>query len=478
MSKREPGTRRAASRRARISVVIPVLNESKTIGDVVTFARRSPLVGEVLVIDDGSHDGTPELAAAKGARVVMSSMLGKGASMEDGLLAARHEFVIFLDGDLHGLAAGVIRKLAAPLLTDRADFVKASFARAAGRVTMLTAKPLLKTYFPEVAHLHQPLSGIFAVRRSLLAKLRFENDYGVDIGLLLDATALGARIAEVDIGRLEHDSQSLEALGEMAAQVARTIIDRAAELGRLQPSFIRASREKDRRIRAIALDRVVNVAQRGDKLALLDMDGTVLDGRFVTALAECTGRSDRLAQILDSPTLPAKERTRRIGMVFRGVPQRTFEDVARAIPLQPGAGELVIGLHRRGYVVGLLTDSCRVAATIVRRRIFADFAIANVMSFHDGVATGRVMLAPAMRRKGGCPRHAACKVNVLANLSDRLPLPARSVLAIGDNENDVCMLRSAGRSFAFQPKTAAVAAAADRTLRRSLAEALRHLPPP
>lgn len=471
-------SRPARRTRRRVTVVIPVLNESKTIGDVVTYARNSPLVGEVLVVDDGSHDGTPELAAAHGARVITSTMLGKGASMEDGLLAARHEFVLFLDGDLHGLQAGLVRKMLRPLLEDRADFVKASFARAAGRVTVLTAKPLLRTYFPEVAHLHQPLSGIFAVRKSLLGKLRFENDYGVDVGLLLDAAALGARVVEVDIGRLEHDSQPLEALGEMAGQVARAILERAAERGRLQPSFIRESMEKDRHIRAVSLDRVANIARRGDKLALLDMDGTVLDGRFAAVLAERTGRTDRLAKLLDSSELSPEDRTRRIGLVFKGVPKRVFEDVARGIPLQPGACELVIGLHRRGYVVGLLTDSYHIAATIVRRRIFADFAIANVMSFHDEVATGRVTLAPAMRRKAGCPRHATCKVNVIANLSDRLQAPGRALLAIGDNTNDVCMLKAADMAFAFQPKTPEVARAADHVLTKSLATALRYLPSP
>ncbi len=53
--------------------------------------------------DDGSIDGTPEIARHAGATVVTSSMLGKGASMEDGIWAARSEFVLFLDGDLRGL---------------------------------------------------------------------------------------------------------------------------------------------------------------------------------------------------------------------------------------------------------------------------------------------------------------------------------------------------------------------------------------
>lgn len=65
-----------------ISVIIPVLNESETIGSVVAFARRHPLVTEVIVVDDGSLDDTPRLAVASGARVITSTLLGKGASME------------------------------------------------------------------------------------------------------------------------------------------------------------------------------------------------------------------------------------------------------------------------------------------------------------------------------------------------------------------------------------------------------------
>jgi glycosyltransferase involved in cell wall biosynthesis len=70
-----------------ISVVTPVLNESPTVASLVSFSRRAPGVTEVIVVDDGSIDGTPELAAQAGVRVVTSTLLGKGASMEDGLSA-------------------------------------------------------------------------------------------------------------------------------------------------------------------------------------------------------------------------------------------------------------------------------------------------------------------------------------------------------------------------------------------------------
>ncbi len=170
-----------------ISVIIPVLNESATVSSVVRCVRSAAQVTEVIVVDDGSIDGTPDLARAAGARVITSTLLGKGASMRDGLLVAQNDVLVYLDGDLSGLHEDLIARLVAPLLAGQADFVKASFTREAGRVTTLTARPLLQTFFPELNHIQQPLGGLIAARRKWLERLRFEDDYGVDVGLLLDA---------------------------------------------------------------------------------------------------------------------------------------------------------------------------------------------------------------------------------------------------------------------------------------------------
>jgi glucosyl-3-phosphoglycerate synthase len=190
-----------------ISVIIPTIDVSATISAVVKLALADLRVSEVIVVDDGSIDGTPELAIAAGAHIIASTLLGKGASMRDGLNAARNELLIYLDGDLNELRQDSISRLAGPLIDGAADFVKASFSREAGRVTALTARPLLQTFFPEVNHIEQPLGGIIAARRSLLQRLRFEDDYGVDVGLLLDAARLGSKLAQVYIGHIEHDSQ-------------------------------------------------------------------------------------------------------------------------------------------------------------------------------------------------------------------------------------------------------------------------------
>ena len=466
--------RKRSAHKASVTVVIPVLNESRTIGSVVKFALRDPLVAEVLVIDDGSIDGTPERAERAGARVVTSSLLGKGASMEDGLQAAHTEFILYLDGDLRGLRSDLILRMTRPLISGATDFVKARFARRAGRVTVLTAKPLLRTYFPELADLSQPLGGIIAARRSFLQQLHFENDYGVDVGLLIDAAAARARILEVNIGRIKHKSQPLAALGEMATQVARTILERAAEWGRLRISHVRAAKERDRVQRA-DFRHALNMLKRAEKLALFDMDGTLLNGRFVLELAHHLGRMEALNPLLDNLTLDAVTRTRRIAAIFAGVPKSTIEQVARQMPLMPGAVETVVGLRKAGYLVGVVTDSYRVAAETVRRRVFADFAISHVMKFHREKATGRLTLSPAMQHPKGCPKHRLCKLNVLQHLLEELGIGSERVLAVGDSDNDICLLHAAGMAVAFQPKTPAVRDSAKHVVNGDLRGVLRLL---
>jgi glucosyl-3-phosphoglycerate synthase len=446
-----------------LSIIIPALNEAATIESVVRFARRGRGVDEVLVVDDGSTDDTAELAEAAGARVLTSTLLGKGASMEDGLRAARGDLLLFLDGDLVGLADDLVERMTAPLLSGDADFVKARFSRASGRVTTLTARPLLSTFFPELAGLEQPLGGIVAARRSTLEDVHFETDYGVDIGLLIDVAVRGTRIVEVDIGHLEHDSQPLAILGEMATQVTRTILRRAARHGRLGLSFMQEVLEVERSTQ-LEVESLIGRVGQPERLALFDMDGTLIRGRFIVELARREGREAELARWLDRPDVPAEVRTTRIAEVFRGVPRQTFIEVARGLPLVEGAAEAIVRLRRAGYRVGLITDSYLVVAETVRRRVFADFSIGNLMRFSGGKATGRVHLAPAYEHPEGCPRHAHCKRNALRHLVDRLELDPVDIVAVGDSENDVCLLESVGVGLAFEPKSPGVARAARATL--------------
>lgn len=379
--------------------------------------------------------------------------------MEDGLRIAKNDVLLYLDGDLVGLRGDLVEQMSGPILQGWADFVKAAFSRSSGRVTTLTAKPLLATFFPELTTFDQPLGGIVAARRSLLQTLSFESDFGVDIGLVIDAACNGARMAEANIGHIEHDSRPLEVLGDMATQVTRTILDRAARYGRLHPSHLREVYEVQHQTElALACRLPPGAVSR--ELALFEMDNTLLQGRFVDHLADYLGKRCELTKIADNPSLSMEQRAGRVATVFTDVPRATFEQVARQIPLAPNARETVVELRKSGFQVGVITDSYSIASEIVRRRVFADFSIGNRMKFQGGFATGSLTFAPAMFHPCGCPEHLYCKRNTMVHLMERLGIGPEAVLAIGDSETDVCLLKAAGRSVAIRPTTQQVRAAA------------------
>jgi glucosyl-3-phosphoglycerate synthase len=472
-----------------VSVVIPALNEARRIAEVVRYALSDPATAEVIVIDDSSIDDTAALARAAGAQVMLSTMLGKGASMRDGLARARHEWIVYLDGDLSGLQPGIVGALARPLAEDRADFVKAAFGRSAGRVTELTAKPMLKVFFPELAHLRQPLGGLIAVRASLLRQLDFEDGYGVDIALVIDAAARGARVAEVDIGSLEHESQSLGDLAAMANEISRVIYTRSRNAGRLHVEQIARMYEAQRQ--ATASIEYIALRRRGrSRLLLLDLDGAVAARPLLAELARHTGHARELQALHEHHA--ATERAALLqaeAALFRFVHRRQLEQAAMALPLKPGVVEWVNAMRRGGFMVGVLSHGWFAAAEVVRRRVFADFALAHTLQFVNEISTGELRLNPALLPDDEAPAQGqpdlvwALRRLRAAAAADggepRADTPAGSKTSVpgfevawcaGQGPDSLALLREADRAFVLLPADAALRRIPGATFLKSYAE--------
>ena len=230
----------------KVSVIIPALDEERTVAHVVR-ACLADEPHEVLVIDADSYDETAAEAQAAGARVLNWREVlpeeprpGKGESLWRGVAAAEGDIVVFIDADLESAAPGMVSALAEPFIDPHVQMVKARYQRSfhgsptgGGRVTELTAKPLLRQFFPELAHIDQPLGGEYALRRAAAVELPFVEGYGVEAGLLVDvAKRYGPHaVAEVDLGTRAHRNRPLEELAPMADVVARTILSRAGVIG-------------------------------------------------------------------------------------------------------------------------------------------------------------------------------------------------------------------------------------------------------
>jgi glucosyl-3-phosphoglycerate synthase len=213
------------------------------------------------VIDADSPDGTAELAAAAGARVLQQDQVlarygptvGKGDAMWRALHATTGELVCFLDGDTADPDPLHLLGLLGPLLcVPELRLVKGSFERPlrsggvelpheGGRVTELMARPLLNLHEPRLAGFTQPLAGEFAGRRELLTALPFPAGYGVEIAVLIDAlrTCGLDALAECHLGERRNRHQPLRALGEMASAVLAAVERRVGARSPLGGHYLR-----------------------------------------------------------------------------------------------------------------------------------------------------------------------------------------------------------------------------------------------
>ena len=165
-----------------ISVIIPAHNEEKTISKVIDIVKKSNMNCEIIVIDNCSNDNTIQVAQKSGAKVFECNQQGKGYAMEKGLQYAQNEIVVFIDADIITEKNDIISILVEPIINRNVDFVKSTFQRLSGGVvTEIVTKPLLNILFPEMYKFSEPLSGMIASKKSILEKIVFEKDYGVDI---------------------------------------------------------------------------------------------------------------------------------------------------------------------------------------------------------------------------------------------------------------------------------------------------------
>jgi glucosyl-3-phosphoglycerate synthase len=428
-----------------ISVIIPTLNEEKTIGLVIGRLKKDPLAGEIIVVDDKSLDNTLSKAKEAGADVMTSTRLGKGASMRDGLLRAKGDVIVYLDGDIPEYDNQIIRLLTDPITSGNADFVKATFSREAGRVTELVAKPLISLLFPKLGNFSQPLSGMIAGRKDFFTKVRFENDYGVDIGILIDMHLSGARISQVEIGHIQNKSKPWYELTKMSRDVTRAILKRADISANANLETL-GSMNLIRDQMTFSIKKSLSGMK---KMVIFDMDKTLLEERFIEVAARELNFSGSLFHHLDTAS-ERYVRTKEIALFFRGTDIGKILEIADGIDIIRDTIEVIDKLKRRGYIVGIISDSYDCVANHIMNKINADFALANELEFSDSIATGEVKI-PSFFLKS--PRsvcsHGVCKSNALHHVADSYGIRYKNVIAVGDGENDICMLKAAGVGVAF-----------------------------
>jgi glucosyl-3-phosphoglycerate synthase len=234
-----------------LSLALPALNEEKTVGKVIRTVKRAlvervPLFDEIVLMDSNSTDRTREIAERLGIPVYihqellpeMGARTGKGEALWKSLLVTRGDIIAWIDTDIINIHPRFVYGIVGPLLLhSEIQLVKGFYRRplkmgdtvqagGGGRVTELTARPLLNLFYPELSGVVQPLSGEYAGRRQALETAVFSSGYGVETGLLIDIfERYGLRaIAQVDLLERIHRNQGLEALSKMSFAICQTIL--------------------------------------------------------------------------------------------------------------------------------------------------------------------------------------------------------------------------------------------------------------
>jgi len=212
-----------------VALIIPVIDEAKSIGAVVGAVPRK-VVDEIIVVDGGSRDDTVAIARAAGARVIVEPRSGYGAACLAGAHAAGPDcsVVAFMDGDGSDDPADLMR-IVGPIVAGEADFVIGSRVRGprepgslgthqllAGRVAGLVNQLLYGVPYTDMGPLR-------AIRRDALEALQMqERTYGWNLEMQMRAARAGLRILELPVRHRNRAGGTSKVAGSITGSMKAT----------------------------------------------------------------------------------------------------------------------------------------------------------------------------------------------------------------------------------------------------------------
>lgn len=197
-------------------------------------------------------------------------------------------------------------------------------------------------------------------------------------------------------------------------------------------------------------------------LAAFDMDGTLIQGRLVFALADRFDLSDKVRSIQSQRLMAGHEQTKAIAALFSGLTAKDLESAIASIPFTKNCERTIAALKDRGYKLGIISDSYTIAAGFVADRLNLDFVMANKLQIFNDKITGKVDMPLGWDRIGCYCKISVCKRYHLEKSADQFCVPIENTVAVGDTKSDICMIQRAGVGVAFMPKDEEIKKASDR----------------
>ena len=186
------------------------------------------------------------------------------------------------------------------------------------------------------------------------------------------------------------------------------------------------------------------------KLAIFDMDGTLLKDKGIFVIAEKKGFKDKLINILRNNDTEFYKRSIEVASLLKGQSKEEFLEIFRTIPFQDHTRYIINQLKKNNLKTAIVTDSYQFLADDLKQRLNIDYSFANNLLINNEKITGELEINNKNLLKDFNGNiYSICKSNVLEELCMNLGIKLDETIAVGDGKVDIGMIKIAGLGIAF-----------------------------